>query len=120
MVRVDVLCGFFVAVLFFAIAGGAAREGDAKLFELAIQMGAFQPNFLCNAAHVVIFLANVEFKIASFQLFAQFAQGKVEIEYAADIGEGFVGVELVEQARNGDFADFVLFAVQYQAVDHIF
>ena len=102
------------------IGSGAARESDAKLFEFAIQMGALQAHFLRHAAHVVVFLADVEFKIAAFQFFAQFAQGQVEIECAANVGKGFFAVELVEQAGNGNVADFVLFAIEYLAVYNVF
>ena len=73
-----------------------------------------------DAAHVVVFLADVKFKIAPFQLFAQFTQGKVEIECAANVGKNLFGVELIEQAGNGNVADLVLFAVQYQAVYYVF
>lgn len=68
---------------------------DAELFELAVQVGALKADFLRHFAHVVSFLGNVVFEIAAFQVFAQFAQGQVEVEAAHQFG-GLVECELAE------------------------
>ena len=83
----------------------AAREIDAQLLELAVKVGALQPHFLRHPAHVLAFLGDVVFKIAPFQLFAQFAQRHVEIEAAHDFGVG-VGGELTEDIVDGLLAHF--------------
>ena len=57
------------------------RELHPQLLQLAIKMRAFQSHHLCHAADVATLLAEVIFKIGSFEFVACLAQRLVEREF---------------------------------------
>ena len=61
------------ALLFFA----AARELDAELFQLAVQVRALEPDAVGDAAHVSAFLADVMLEINALECVARFAQRQI-------------------------------------------
>ena len=63
------------------------------------------------------FLGNVVFEIAAFQIFAQFAQGQVEVEAAHQFG-GLVERELAEHGLHIFQTDFFALGGEYDAFHH--
>ena len=48
----------------------AARQINAQLFELAVQMGALKASFLCDTRHGAVFLGKVVFEIGFLEFVA--------------------------------------------------
>ena len=90
------------------------------MFEFAVQVGAFQADFLCHATHVLTFLRDVVFEIAAFQLFPQFAQGQAEIKTAVDVDfRFFFRFVQAEFVCDSGFVDFPFACRQCQGFDDI-
>lgn len=51
---------------------------NTQLFELAIQMRAFQPSFFSNTRHAAVFLPQMIFKIETFKFITRFTQGQFQ------------------------------------------
>src|SRR4051794_14414649 len=57
-----------------------ARQVDAELLELAIEVRSLEPRLLGNARHAAVLLREVELEIAFFEGVARLAQRPVEVE----------------------------------------
>ena len=65
----------------------AAAEIDSELFDLAIEVCAFEPGFFGYAGHAAVFACEVKFEIGAFEFIARLAQGAVE-QKGAFCGQG--------------------------------
>ena len=84
-------------------------------FELAIQMGALQADFLRHPAHIAVFQANVIFEVAPLQLLAQLAQRQIKVK--AGFFWRFFLTELRQHLVDFGRVDVVAVGGQCQAFD---
>ena len=63
-----------------------ARQVHAKLFEFAVQVGAFEPRFFGHSGHRAVLFGKVKFEVIFFEVVTRFAQRAIKVKTLNGLG----------------------------------